>query len=114
MTHHILERDVQRAVLALLHIHPKVSFAFRQNSGQMQRGDRKVRFAFKGCSDVLGMLTDGRFLAVEIKRPGGKPTPAQQAFIDNVNRHGGLGLVVSSVQEIDEALKKPSMRVILH
>jgi len=37
----------------------------------------------KGISDVLVCL-DGRFVAVEVKRPGGKASPEQQRFIRDV------------------------------
>lgn len=46
-----------------------------------------------------------QFVAVEVKRPGKKPTPEQMAFLDQVNELGGLGLWVSDVLELDARLK---------
>jgi hypothetical protein len=52
---------------------------------------RFVRFSTPGAADVLGVLPpSGRLLAVEVKRPGGKLTAAQAAFIDHVRAAGGL------------------------
>ena len=63
-----------------------------------------------GSSDLIGWTSQGRFLAVEVKVPGspghagGRVTPQQQAFIDAVNRAGGLGLVARSEQDLINAL----------
>jgi hypothetical protein len=50
------ERMVQNACLDLLEASPKVAFAWRQNTGAVKIAKRFVRFSFKGCSDILGML----------------------------------------------------------
>ena len=61
----------------------------------------------KGVSDIIGILPKGvaasdggRFLAIEVKRPGGRVSPHQQQFIDRVNRMGGLGFVAYSVEDV--------------
>ena len=61
----------------------------------------------KGVSDIIGILprgiaasTGGRFLAIEVKRPGGRVSPHQQQFIDRVNRMGDLGFVAYSVEDV--------------
>lgn len=43
--------------------------------------------------------TIGRFVAIEIKRPGKSAEPAQQIFIDNVNQAGGVAGVARSVED---------------
>jgi hypothetical protein len=43
--------------------------------------------------------TVGRFVAIEIKRPGEGAEPAQQIFIDNVNQAGGVAGVARSDEE---------------
>lgn len=99
-----LERDVLSAVFAAIKYHPKVAFAWRQNTGAAVRDERVVRFAFAGCSDILGMLKDGRFLAIECKRPGGKLSTGQHVFLHKVNRHGGLGFMATCVTDVARAL----------
>lgn len=103
------ERDVLAAVLTYLRYAPQVAFAWRANAGVFIVGDegkqRRVRAGFAGQSDILGMLKSGRFLAVEVKRPGGQLTTDQHAFLSRVDRHGGLALVVRSVDELAKALE---------
>lgn len=89
----------------------------------------KVPGAGKGISDILGIIpcklepfvlthdcTEGieveakpmlvgRFFACETKMPGEKPSDDQKAFIANVNRNGGLGIVVHSVDELIQRLE---------
>ena len=103
-----LEADILRAIMRVLKIHPRIAFAFRANSGAMKSGDgeRFMRFGFRGMSDVLGMLRDGRFLAVEVKRPSGRVTEEQKAFLDNVAEHGGIGFVARSVTDVWENLEE--------
>lgn len=102
------EADVLRDCLTWLALHGV--FAFRVNSGAfagVHKGKRRfVRFNSEpGLSDVLGILPDGRFLAVEVKRPGGPgPTPEQLSFLDRVRQLGGVGLVVRSVEDLVQAL----------
>jgi hypothetical protein len=103
------ESDLVRACLAYLQL-AKVP-AWRNNSGAAAFAGpagrkRFVRFSVEGCSDILGVLPPaGRLLAVECKRPGGKLTPAQAAFLSAVGAAGGLAFVVRSVDDLAAALR---------
>lgn len=99
------EAAVLAACLELLDAHPKVAFAWRQNSGLAFTARQAVKFAFKGCSDILGCTVTGRFLAVECKGTGKKPSDEQRAFLEAVNRAGGLGICVDDPKLLAEALK---------
>jgi len=65
----------------------------------------------KGCADLLCCGTvhgvRGRFVAIETKRPGGKPSPEQLEFLEEVRRHGGIACIASSVQDVIDALDLP-------
>jgi hypothetical protein len=84
--------------------------AWRQNSGAMSVDDgrgraRFVRFSVKGVSDILGILPwSGRMLAVECKVQGNHASEEQRAFLEMVNRSGGLGLLIYEVRELVDAL----------
>lgn len=65
---------------------------------------RFIRYAFPGCSDILGQLTNGAFLAIEVKTRTTTTTEEQQAFIDTVNAAGGLGLVARGADEVKASL----------
>ena len=99
------EATILQAILHLLSVHPRVAWAKRFNTGAMPIQDRFMRFGFRGCSDILGQLKDGRFLALEVKRPGKVTTKDQQLFLDRVNRHHGLAACVHSLEEVDAVLK---------
>lgn len=102
-----LEQEILRQCLQWLRLHRV--FAWRQNQGAMtgtHKGKRwHLQFAgVEGISDIIGVLPGGRFLAAECKRAGNKPTPTQTAFLEDVNRRGGVGIVVRSVDELAEQL----------
>jgi len=110
----LLEADVQRSVLALLKQHPRVAWAHRFNSRVLDVPDRKsktgfrpMRMSFKGCSDILGMLTNGRALAIECKSTTGDATDDQIAFLQLVNKFGGLGFIA---RHPDDVLKHIPMK----
>ena len=104
------EALVLNAVLRYLRVETRVAWAHRFNSGATKipgvggRPDRFLRFAFKGCPDVLGQLTDGRLLAVECKRPGGRRRPEQRAFLALVTQAGGVACFAESVEDVKKAV----------
>lgn len=63
-----------------------------------------------GVSDILGCY-QGRFMAIEVKRPGRKATDAQRRFIDNVNDAGGIGFVADSIEDVVEGLGIKGVRL---
>lgn len=116
-----LERDVQSAILTMLRLHPKVAWAYRVNTGAMvvpetEREDengrkrrtkrRFVRFMFPGCSDIIGQMKDGRFLAIECKRPGARTEAqrfeAQAQFLTLVKASGGVAGMAYSIEQAME------------
>lgn len=107
----LAEVQVLRACMNALEVHPKIAFAWRQNVGAFDAGFKKdrtrrvVRFAFKGCADILGCLKGGRWLAVECKATGKKATKEQQAFLDRINKSGGFGICVDDPQTLVNALE---------
>ena len=66
---------------------------------------RFIRFGWPGCSDVLGMLRDGRFLAVEVKAPTGKLRPEQTVFLERIRAGGGAGFMARDCRDVLRELK---------
>lgn len=97
------ETQIVASCLQALMLHRCVAWVNRMNVGAVkiknEGKERFVRFAFKGCSDIIGQLTDGRFLAVECKVQGNKMTEAQQGFLDKVALHNGVSGVAYSSQD---------------
>jgi hypothetical protein len=89
------------AVVELLNALPLVAWAAKFNTGQMRSpdGKRVIRFAFKGCADVLGQMATGEFLAIECKTPADRPTDDQQAFLERVDRAGGCAGWIRTTQQ---------------
>lgn len=103
-----LEKDVQSVCLQWLRLWG--AFPVRINSGALKIGKRFVKFnSEEGCSDTLVCLPGGRFLALEVKRPGRDRTSRdrkakQAAFREKVEKAGGLAVVATSLDELKAAL----------
>lgn len=93
-------------VLKALKEHPAVAWCERQNTGSARIGGRFVRFGWPGCSDVLGQLRDGRFLAVEVKAPKGKLRPEQAVFLERINGAGGVGFMARDCRDVHRELNQ--------
>jgi hypothetical protein len=108
----ILERDVLRAGLQLLRVHPFVAWASRINSGAVENANGQfVRFSqIAGCSDIVGQMKTGHFLALEAKRPGQKPTEPQMLFLRMVEAHGGCSGWFDSVDSLESILVRWATR----
>ena len=86
-----------------LKAHKLVAWCERQNTGAAKVGGRFIKFGWKGYSDILGQLKDGRLLAVECKRlKGGKLSSDQAYFLEMVRTHGGVSFVATSLHDVLE------------
>ena len=56
-------------------------------------------YSTKGIADITGCL-DGKFFAIEVKKPGGRLTDLQQKFMDEVLLAGGTAMMATSVAEV--------------
>lgn len=64
-------------------------------------------FTPKGVPDLLGCV-DGRFFALEVKRPvaSSKPSPMQIEVMKDITKSGGVSCVVRSEEEAVEVVDK--------
>ena len=53
----------------------------------------------QGISDIIGIYR-GRFLAIEVKRPGNKLSDKQAQFLRSVSASGGIAMVAYSVDDV--------------
>lgn len=91
----------------------------RMNSGKFVVGAgasrRMIQGARPGTPDIMAFkLVPGMFLGshsvanllfVEVKRPGKKATPLQEAVMAELEGQGARCLIAHSVEEVEEALK---------
>jgi len=102
----LTESKIVSACLAYLNRSRTIAWAIRMNVGAATDSTgRLVRFGFPGLSDIIGQLSDGRFLAIEVKMPGKKPTDHQQNFLTRVEKYNGVAYTVHSVDELDKFIK---------
>lgn len=93
------------SVLRYVRIHPRVAWIRRVNVGAVKMsGARYLRFGFVGCSDLIGQMDDGRFLAIECKGSEGSLTDDQKDFLARVERHGGVAGMVRSIDDAEKLL----------
>lgn len=98
----VKESEIQKAILDYLHLKRILAFKHRNVGIYKKSTDRYIPLSYgeKGISDIIGCLPDGRFLAIEVKKPGGKPSPEQVAFLERVNVNGGLGILAYGLEEV--------------
>jgi hypothetical protein len=96
------EGAVLKACLELLKY--RGIYAWRNNVGAHKTAGRFVRYGKVGSSDIMAVLPGGRAAYFEVKRPGGKPTEAQKAFLSEVNRLGAFACVVDDARRLDAIL----------
>lgn len=96
------EQDIQNAILDTL---ARLGvFALRLNSGAIktQHGGM-VRGCPAGTPDILSII-NGAAVFFEVKRPGKKPTPIQEAMHERLRQSGARVYVVTSVDDLLEML----------
>ncbi|MFZ4697986.1 MAG: VRR-NUC domain-containing protein, partial [Phycisphaerales bacterium] len=90
------EADILRAIMALLKRHPRVAQCWRQNSGTFAERNRDGSTRYirantaRGMSDIMGVLRDGRTLAIEVKSRTGRMRPGQEEFLQTIRQAGGV------------------------
>ena len=57
-----------------------------------------------GIADLL-VCGEGKFIAIEVKKPGGKLSPLQEAFLHDIRAAGGVAFVAYSVDDVVNELK---------
>lgn len=104
-----LEKDIQDAIIQWLGYQPS-TFVWRQNAGMRVSEYKGTRHVFRaasvaGISDIIGVW-NGKPLAIEVKRPGGKPTESQLQFLNDFARAGGIAMVVYDVSQVQEVFNQ--------
>lgn len=79
---------------------------WRNNIGKLEdKTGRWVTYGVcnPGGSDLIGIYK-GRFVAMEIKLPGKKPTNEQENFLRIVKQNGGIAGVVRGIEDVKSLL----------
>ena len=97
----MLEKDIVAAILRLLKKTP-CCFAWKEHGGM---------YGVAGIPDIIACV-GGRFVAFEVKVPGGKLTKLQEITLQKIRDAKGQAFKVTSVAEVAAILKL--MEVISH
>lgn len=102
------EKDIQNAILEYLQA--RGHFVWRNNTGFSKReyttrsGETRtsvLRAGIIGSSDIIGAHREtGQFIAIEVKRPGNKPTEYQRDFLDRIGECNGIAIVATSLDDV--------------
>lgn len=65
------------------------------------RGDHFYRFGLQGSADIFA-LKKGKLYALEVKSSTGKLSNDQIGFLENINKNGGIGIVVRSIEDVQK------------
>lgn len=109
------ETMIVRGILEYLRIDGRM-VAWRQNTGvarhQNKDGSQRfVRFSENGAADIQGVLRpSGRFVALEVKRPGLDAEPHQRAWGQVIESAGGVYRVVHHIDEARAVLDELAPR----
>jgi hypothetical protein len=103
------EAQIKRAILDYLHV--KGALVWINSSTGVYDPTRRIfrkpnsPYQLNGTSDILG-LYEGRFLAIEVKKPKCYPSESQKRFIELVKEHGGIAFVARSVDDVINNLRQ--------
>jgi hypothetical protein len=102
------EADVLKSVLEYLKLRGILAWRMNTGAGVLVDGARHasrfVRFGFPGCADILGVLDDGRFLAIEVKSDTGRASKEQLIFLAEVAKRGGVAFIARGIEDVDAHL----------
>lgn len=85
--------------------------AGKAQSGMFMRSFTCNGHAVKGVSDIYA-IKDGVTFWIECKRPvGGVVSVDQRNFLDAMNRHGAVGIVVNSIESLEAQLKEAGVKI---
>lgn len=91
-----LEQDIQKDIIDFLE--KKGFLAIKHNNIGI--------YARAGVPDILACSNQGKFIGIEVKRPGQKPKPIQQAFLDAINQLNGVAFSAVSAEDVQRELIK--------
>ena len=88
-----MEKDIVAAILRQLKHRPRC-FAWKTHGGM---------YGTAGIPDIIACV-GGRFVALEVKQPGGKLSRLQEITLGKIRAAGGVAAMVTSVEEAGRVL----------
>ena len=96
------EQGIQKVIIDYLKLKKFIVFKHRNVGIYKQATGSYIPLSFgeKGISDIIACSPKGTFIAVEVKKPGGNPSPDQLDFLARINASGGIGILAYSLDDV--------------
>ena len=102
------EKEIVNAIIEYLQ-YKKIYCWRNQSTGvydvKNQAFRRLPKYALNGVSDILGILPNGTFLAIEVKTKTGVASQNQKDFIQEIKKRKGVAFIARSIDEVQSVLK---------
>lgn len=95
------ENAIVKAILGYLRGLDEV-FCWKEHGGQ---------YGTAGVPDII-CCCEGKFVALEVKVPGNKPTELQKRTLEAIEAAGGVAAVVHSVDEVKEVMSAAQRKAV--
>lgn len=98
----VKESEIQKSIMDYLRLKKCLVFKHR-NVGIYKQATKQyipLPAGEVGISDIIGCTKDGIFIAIEVKRPGGKPSPQQMDFLQRVRSNNGIAILAYSLDDV--------------
>jgi hypothetical protein len=104
-----LEKQIQNEILDYLNRLPHCK-AWQTQSGAIYDPTRKTfrkppKWAPVGVADIIG-IWHGYFLAIEVKRPGGRISEHQKQWLSDMVERGAIGMIAYSLSDVVTLLEQ--------
>ena len=85
-----------------------LSYTYKRGERKGQTRTRMIKIGKKGTSDIIGVSRNGKFIAIEVKKPttAENASDAQKEFIADIKFHHGIGGVAVTPEEALEIVEK--------
>lgn len=96
------ESEIQKSIVDYLKLKKYVVFKHR-NVGIFKQDTKKyipLPTGELGISDIIGCSPRGQFVAIEVKKPGGKPSDNQIDFLHKIRLNGGIAILAYSLDDV--------------
>lgn len=93
------EADIKRAIVQYLRMKGCLVIPYR-SVGIVKPNGKYIPMPRTGISDLLGLDKNGKFFAIEVKRPGEPRPDHQERFLQEVRSHGCVGIFATSIEDV--------------
>lgn len=103
------EKDIQNQILEWFSwqqdyfVWPNQSVGIFDKAKKVYRKPHS-RFHRNGVPDILGLTRQGRLLAIEVKKPGGRLSEDQRSILKSLQSFGAIALVAFSLDDLRRKL----------